>query len=81
MQPRSTGKKIAFGLCIVSFVGVAASLPVFIYMLKTRGIGDVASASFLAITLFFLSCGIVLYLISKPPLHELQPWDSEGKAK
>lgn len=80
MLPRSTGKKIAFGLCVASFVSAAASLPIFIYMLTARGIGDVASASFLAITLFFLSCGVVLYLISKPPLHELQPWDSDDKA-
>ncbi|MDD5329145.1 MAG: hypothetical protein PHX38_04015 [Sulfuricella sp.] len=81
MQPRSTGKKIAFGFCVASFAGMAASLPLFLYLLFARGLGDVLAASAMATTLFFMFCGIVLYFMSKPPLYELQPWDSEEKAE
>ncbi|MEN9357046.1 MAG: hypothetical protein RL695_1217, partial [Pseudomonadota bacterium] len=37
---------------------------------------DVFTASAMATSLFFASTGFVLYAISKPPLHELQPWDA-----
>lgn len=81
MLPRSTGKKIAFGFSIASFVCMIASLPIFIYFVVTRGLGDVISASLFATTLFFMFCGIVLYLMSKPARHVLQPWDSEEKSE
>jgi predicted membrane channel-forming protein YqfA (hemolysin III family) len=76
MTPRNTGRKIAFGFSAASFVGMAASLVIFINFLATRGVRDVMTASLLAITLFFLSCGVVLYLVSKPPRFKLEPWDS-----
>lgn len=78
---RTIGRKIAFGFAIASFVSTAVSLAAFIYLLATRGISDVITASLFAVTLFFLSCGLVLYFMSKPPRHELQPWDSETKAE
>jgi len=76
MIPRNTGRKIAFGFSVFSFVSMAISLVIFIYFLVTRGGSSVITASLLATTLFFLSCGIVLYLMSKPPRHKLEPWDS-----
>ena len=81
MTPRTTGRKIAFGFSVFSFVSMAVSLVIFIYCLATRGSGDVITASLFATTLFFLSCGIVLYLMSKPPRHKLLPWNSEEKTE
>ena len=84
MSTRSTGKKIAYGFSIASFVSMAASLMIFIYLLATRGGSDVATASLFAVTVFFLSCGIVLHFMGKPPMYELLPWDhpeKDGKMK
>lgn len=81
MTPRTLGRKISFGFAIASFVGMAVSLGFFLYLLATRGMGDVVTASLFATTLFFLSCGIVLYLMSKPPRHKLEPWGSGEKAE
>lgn len=78
MTPRTIGRKIAFGFAVASVIGMAVSLAILIYLLATRGIGDVVTASMLATTLFFLSCGIVLYLMSKPPRYKLLPWDHPG---
>lgn len=76
MTPRNAGRKIAFGFAAASIASMAVSLAIFVYFMATRGAGDVITASLLATTLFFLSCGIVLYLMSKPPKHKLEPWDS-----
>lgn len=76
MTPRTIGRKIAFGFAVTSFVSMVVSLAILIYLLATRGSGDVVTASMFATTLFFLSCGIVLYLMSKPPRYKLEPWDS-----
>ena len=81
MIPRNTGRKIAFGFAVISFVCSAMNLAILIYFLTTRGSGDVVTTSMFATTLFFLSCGIVLYLISKPPRHKLEPWDRAEKAE
>ncbi|MDD5240813.1 MAG: hypothetical protein PHG47_03710 [Sulfuricella sp.] len=75
MIPRNFGRKIAFGFAAASFVCTVLSLGIFAYSLVTRGGQDVITASLLAIILFFLSSGIVLYLMSKPPKHKLLPWD------
>lgn len=76
MTPRNTGRKIAFGFSVFSFVSMVVSFVFLVYFMVTRGSGDVATASMFATTLFFLSCGIVLYLMSKPPRYKLEPWDS-----
>lgn len=76
MIPRNTGRKIAFGFAAASFFSMVVSLAALIYFLSTRGASDVGTASLFATTLFFFSCGIVLYLMSKPPKHKLEPWDS-----
>ena len=81
MTPRNTGRKIAFGFAVFSFVSMVVSLATLIYFMVTRGSGDVITASLFATTLFFLSCGIVLYLMSKPPRHKLEPWDSVEKTE
>ena len=56
--------------------GMLASLAVFIHFIQEKGMQDVLSASAFATILFFASAGFVLYAISKPPLHELLPWDA-----
>jgi preprotein translocase subunit SecG len=81
MIPRNTGRKIAFGFAVFSFISMAVSLAILIYFMATRGSGDVITASMFATTLFFLSCGIVLYLMSKPPKYKLEPWDSIEKTE
>lgn len=75
---RTLGKKIAFGFAISSLVGMAASLLVFIYFLREKGINNPLTASALATIIFFASCAIVLYFMSQPPRYELLPW-SEGE--
>ncbi|MDO9063967.1 MAG: hypothetical protein Q7U25_02010 [Sulfuricella sp.] len=81
MTPRNTGRKIAFGFAVASFVSMVVSLATLVYFMATRVSGDVITASLFATTLFFLSCGIVLYLMSKPPMHKLEPWDSVEKTE
>lgn len=71
MTVRSTGKKIALGFAIACLPCMVASLAIFVYFLMTKGFQDVLSASAMATTLFFASCAIVLYLISKPPRYDL----------
>ncbi len=81
MIPRSIGKKIAFGFAVGSFVSSAISLAIFVYLLTTRGMGDVITASLMATTLFFMSCGVVLSVMGQPQKHKLEPWDSLDKAE
>lgn len=81
MTHRNIGKKIAFGFAVATFAGMAVSLATFLYFMVTRGGSDVITASMFATTLFFLSCGIVLYLMSKPSKYKLEPWDSVEQPK
>ena len=81
MTPRNTGRKISFGFAVASFISMAVSLAILVYFMATRGSGNVITASMFATTLFFLSCGIVLYLMSKPPKYKLEPWDSVDQPK
>ena len=81
MNPRSIGKKIAFAFAVACFISMGISLVIFVYFMATRGGSDVITASLFATTLFFLSCGIVLYLMSKPPKYKLEPWDSVDKTE
>ncbi|MHB1590151.1 MAG: hypothetical protein ACYCTW_01250 [Sulfuricella sp.] len=81
MTPRNTGRKISFGFAVASYASMTISLMIFLYFMVTRGGSDVVTASLFATTLFFLSCGIVLYLISKPPKYKLEPWGRAEKAE
>lgn len=74
---RTPAKKAALGFCIVSLIGTVISLAMLVYTLSQRGITDVLSASLFATTIFFLSCAIVLFFMSKPPRYEMRPWDEE----
>jgi hypothetical protein len=79
MTVRTTGKKIALGFAIACLPCVAINLAAFIYLVWDKGMQDVLSASALATMLFFASCALVLFLMSKPPRHELLPWhENEG---
>lgn len=77
MTVRTTGKKIALGFAIACLPCTAVSFAAFIYWIWDKGMQDVLTASAMATTLFFASCTMVLYLMSKPPLHELRPWDDK----
>ena len=77
MIPRTATKKVVFGIAIFSLVCSAISLVLFGYSFVTKGAQDVITASTLATTLFFVSCAVVLYFISKPPRYELRPWDEK----
>lgn len=81
MTARTTGKKIALGFAIACLPCTVVSLAAFIYWIWDKGMHDVLTASAMATTLFFASCTMVLYLMSKPPLHELQPWDEKDPAR
>lgn len=74
--PRNAGRKISHGFAIFSFACMLVSLAAFLFLFATRGISDVITASLFATTLFFMSCAIVFYLMGKPPMHVLEPWDS-----
>jgi hypothetical protein len=76
MTTRSIGKKIALGFCVVSLVCMIISTGFFAWFLATKGMMDVLTASALATSLFFASMAVTLYWISKPPQHELLPWDA-----
>lgn len=76
---RTTGKKIAFGFAIASLVSMAASLLVFIYFFREKGMSDPLTASALATIMFCASCAIVLYFMSQPPRYELLPWNEDEK--
>lgn len=81
MTARTTGHRIALGFAIACLPCMAISLATFIYFVWTKGFQDVLSASAMATTLFFASCAIVLYFMSKPPHYELQPWDANAGAR
>ncbi len=76
MTQRTTGHKIAFSFAILCLIGVFTSLGVFSYFHYTKGMMDVLTGSALATVFFFASCSFVLYYISRPPKHELLPWDA-----
>lgn len=76
MMTRSIGKKISLGFSMLSVVGMLVSIGVFLYFRETKGTMDVLTASAMATSMFFASTAFVLHAISKPPMHELQPWDS-----
>ncbi len=77
---RTPAKKIAFGFCVLTLLGVLISAGFMVYFVAQRGVSDVLSASLFATTIFFASCAIVLYFMSKPPRYELRPWDEEEPA-
>jgi hypothetical protein len=74
-RSRSTGKKIALGFALFCALCLIVSAGVFIWFVLDKGMQDVLTASAMATTLFFASCTFLLYQMSKPPLHELLPWD------
>lgn len=64
---RSFGRKLALGFGVLAFLAAFGSLVLFVIILGRRGIADPITASLFASGLFFLSSGLVLYFISRPP--------------
>ena len=75
-MPRSIAKKIALGFAWLCLVGALASIAGFWTSAHSRGMHDPITASMLATIVFFVSCTVVLYAMSKPPRHPLEPWDA-----
>ena len=78
---RTLSKKIAFGFAVTMLIGALASLGEFISLLIERNIRDVLTVSFMAMTIFFICCAIVLFFMSQPPRYELRPWSEELDGK
>jgi hypothetical protein len=76
MPTRSIGKKIALGFFVVSSICMIISVGLCVWLLSTKGVMDVLTVSALATCLFFASLAVTLYWVSKPPQHELLPWDA-----
>ncbi|KYC29419.1 conserved exported protein of unknown function [Sterolibacterium denitrificans] len=76
MTTRSFGKKVSLGFSIFSLICMFLSAGICIWFVQTKGVTDVLTGSAIAATLFFASVAVSLYYISKPPLHELLPWDA-----
>lgn len=64
---RNRVRKLVHGLAIGSFVLSLVAAGILVWSLATLGIGHVASASMIAVTLFLASCGVVLYVMGMPP--------------
>lgn len=64
---RNRVRMVVHGMAIVSFVLSLVAAGILAWSLATLGIGHVASASLIAITLFLASCGVVLYVMGTPP--------------
>ncbi len=80
MTVRNTGKKIALGFAVACLPLVAASFAAFVYLVIEKGMQHVLTGSALATTLFFVSCAIVLFFMSKPPRYALRPWHEKEDA-
>lgn len=76
MIKRSPGRKIAYGFSVFSLFCMLISMGVCAWFYQTKGVMDVLTGSAIATILFFASVATVLYQISKPPMHELLPWDA-----
>lgn len=77
---RNLGRRIALGFAVASFASALLTLVAFVIMFGRYGSANAIVASLMASIVFFVGCGIVLYVISQPPRHELLPWDHDETA-
>lgn len=75
---RNRVRKVVHGLAIASFVLSLVAAGILVWSLSTLGLGHVASASLIAITLFLASCGVVLYVMGTPP-RKPEPGEDEPR--
>lgn len=80
-MPRNIGKKIALGFAWLCVFGTLASIVGAGTMAHSRGINDPITASLLATIVFFISCTVVLYVMSKPLPQPLEPWEPNADAE
>lgn len=78
---RTLGRRIALGFAVASFVSALLTLIAFVVMLGRYGSANAIVASLMASIVFFVGCGIVLYVISQPPRYKLLPWDHDESAE
>lgn len=64
---RNGVRKAVLGLAGLSFASALIVLGIFVWSAISLGVGNVATASLFAITLFLACCGGVLYFMSLPP--------------
>jgi|GEM_PF-2040505 len=76
-QPRSFGQKVAFTWAVFSAVCAVICAGALVWSTWKYDFSHVYSASFLAATVFFISCTIVLHVIGQPAKHKLLPWDAD----
>jgi len=60
-------KKFVFGLAVASMLLALSVAGVTGWAVSSLGTDSVISASLFSTTLFFVSVGVVLYVMSKPP--------------
>jgi hypothetical protein len=60
-------RRFVFGLAVACFSSAAIVAGICLWAALSLGVGDVATASFFAISLFLGCCGVVLYFVSLPP--------------
>jgi hypothetical protein len=60
------GQQISFVMAMVSALGAAIMVPAAAWLIQSRGVGDVFSASAMAGVAFLASCAVVLYVMSRP---------------
>lgn len=65
-RPRNLGQKFAYVCAIVSALASIPAFGLFLWLRATRGMADTWTPSAISITLFFLSCAAVLYVVSRP---------------
>ncbi len=80
MKKKGILQKTALVMGVVSEVISVFCLIMLIYKSRELGMEDVVSASFLASTFFFFTCGIVLLIIGRANLRDLH-FDSAPKDK
>ena len=74
---RNRARKFVHAMAITSFMLSLVAAGALAWSLSTLGLGHVASASLIAITIFLASCGVVLYVMGTPPR---KPGTGEGGA-
>lgn len=65
-RARNVGQKFALASSALCATLIAPSIGLFFWLKATRGFADTWTASAVSIALFFLSCAVVLYVLSRP---------------
>lgn len=67
LAPRNGLRKFLYGLAVVSVLVALGVAGATVWALSNLGSGSVITASLFATSLFLVSVGVVLFVMSKPP--------------